>query len=226
MKSLFKHTLSLLFVIIICLMLIIPLIVLLNNKHNEIRKKILSNLKKNPCKDTLTDREYLDHMIPHHEVAVYMSEQLLDKTKNPIILNILRNIIRVQTYEIAMMKDYIVNNKMDDDMSNINIKMNTKYYKTQGDFTDPNTLEISETYCDPSFFHITNHLHDMSDKGYMEHMIPHHQVAIDMSKRILKSSKNDFIIYMAYRIIRSQQTEITELTNLLNSPYMFNSLIV
>ena len=131
MKPLSKNSMSLLLVIIICLMLIIPLILLLNNNHNINHKKLLSNLKQNPCKDTLTDREYLDHMIPHHEVAVHMSEQLLDKTKNPIILNILRNIIRVQTYEIAMMKDYIVNNKMDDDMSNINIKMNKKYYKTQ-----------------------------------------------------------------------------------------------
>ena len=46
MTSLFKHTISLFFAIIICLMLIIPLIVLLNNKHNEIRKEILSNFSR------------------------------------------------------------------------------------------------------------------------------------------------------------------------------------
>ena len=47
-------------------------------------------------------------------------------------------------------------------------------------------------------------------------MIPHHQVAVDMSKVLLKNTKNDFMIYLAYRIIRSQQAEIVMLDNLLN----------
>ena len=44
-------------------------------------------------------------MITHHEVAVYMSEKHLDNTKNPIIFDILRNIIRLQNYEINIMKN-------------------------------------------------------------------------------------------------------------------------
>lgn len=168
-------------------------------------------------------------MIPHHEVAVYMSEQLRDKTHNPIILNILRNLIRVQTYEIALMKDATTNDatsNLNDDMSNLNDEMNTTYYSTQGDFTKPNTLELSNTYCDPSFFNITHELHDMTDTAYIKHMIPHHQVAVDMSKKILKTTKSDFIIYMAYRIIRAQQAEIVELENLLHSPYSYTSSIL
>jgi uncharacterized protein (DUF305 family) len=181
-----------------------------------------------PCGENLTDKEFIDHMIPHHEVAVYMSEQLLNKTHNPIILNIVRNIIRIQTYEIAMMKDYMTtdNSNITDDMSNITIKMNTNYYSTQGDFTKPNTLELSNTYCDPSFFNITHALHEMTDTAYIKHMIPHHQVAVDMSKKILKTTKSDFIIYMAYRMIRAQQSEIVELENLLNSPYIYTSSIL
>ena len=27
----------------------------------------------NPCTDKLTDKEYLEHMIPHHQVAIDMS---------------------------------------------------------------------------------------------------------------------------------------------------------
>ena len=183
----------------------------------------------NPCKDKLTDEEFLKHMIPHHEVAVYMSQQLLNKTQNPIILKILRNIIRIQLYEIAMMKDSMAVNKnkyIHDDMSNLKLEMNSTYYNTLGDFVKPNKPEITDTFCDPSFFSVTHELHEMTDEAYMKHMIPHHQVAVDMSKRILKTSKNDFIIYMAYRIIRSQQPEIAELTNLLNSPYMYKSSLL
>ena len=54
-------------------------------------------------------------------------------------------------------------------------------------------------------------------------MIPHHQVAVDMSKKILKTTKNDFIIDLAYKIIRSQQLEITKLYYLSISKNMFES---
>ena len=55
----------------------------------------------------------------------------------------------------------------------------------------------------------------LTDKIYIEHMIPHHQVAVDMSKVLLKNTKNDFMIYLAYRIIQSQQEEIVLLNDLL-----------
>ena len=56
----------------------------------------------------------------------------------------------------------------------------------------------------------SKHMHHMkiTEKNYLEHMIPHHQVAIDMSKRLLEHTRNDFMITFAYRIIRSQQEEI------------------
>jgi uncharacterized protein (DUF305 family) len=80
-----------------------------------------------PCNSYLTEKEYINHMITHHEVAIYMSEKHLHNTKNPIILNILRNIIRLQNYEINLMKDSkIINNTNDefnDEMSNKNIQM-------------------------------------------------------------------------------------------------------
>jgi hypothetical protein len=97
-------------------------------------------------------------MIRHHEVAVYMSEHHLHNTKNPIILDILRNVIRLQNYEINLMKDSkIINNtnqEFNDQMSNKNIKMDNSYRNTQGDFTKPNTPYLSNTFCDPEFLHL------------------------------------------------------------------------
>ena len=185
----------------------------------------------NPCKDTLTDEEYIQHMIPHHEVAVYMSQNHLNNTTNPIILNILRNIIRIQTYEINTMKDASVNGNVNvnDEMSLNDVKMNKTYKASQGDFTPPNKYAITNTFCDPSFFNInhnSHNLHHMTDEMYIKHMIPHHQVAVDMSKRILKTTTNDFIIYLAYRIIRAQQSEIAELYNLANSNYIYQSQLL
>ena len=57
----------------------------------------------------------------------------------------------------------------------------------------------------------------LSDRDYLLHMIPHHQVAVDMSKTLLKHTNNDFMISFAYRIIRSQQDEINYMNQLLQN---------
>jgi uncharacterized protein (DUF305 family) len=186
----------------------------------------------NICNKQLTDNEYINHMITHHEVAVSMSESHLNNTKNPIILDILRDVIRTQKYEIYLMKSSnMVNNtnvELNDEMSIKNIQMDKSYIYTQWDFIKPNTPYISNTFCDPGFFNMSHNkdLHTMTDTMYIQHMIPHHQVAVDMSKKILQTSNNDFIIYLAYRIIRSQQSEITKLYYLKTSKNMFESTIL
>ena len=100
-----------------------------------------------------------------------MSEKHLYNTKNPIIFDILRNIIILQNYEINIMKNTKImentNNEFNDEMSNKNITMDKSYRYTQGDFTSPNTPYLSDTYCDPSFFDITHNknLHKMTDEN-------------------------------------------------------------
>ena len=168
-------------------------------------------------------------MITHHQVAVDMSKIHLHNTKNPIILNMLINLIRIQNYEINIMKGSKIintsNDEMNDEMSNKNIKMDKSFRYTQGDYMYPNTPYLSNTFCDPEFFNMSHNknLHNMTDEMYIQHMIPHHQVAIDMSKIILKTTNNDFIINLAYNIISSQQLEIFELYNLSKSKYIFES---
>ena len=186
----------------------------------------LSNIKK-PCSDNLTDKEYLLHMIPHHQVAIDISIMLQKKSNNPIMQDILRKIVWVQNYEIAMMKDIL--NKLPDNISLI--KDNKPYIPTVSDFTTPNTLNLTKTYCDPNFFDPEKHMKHMEDMEltdtmYIHHMIPHHQVAVDMSKILLKNTKNDTMINLAYRIIRSQQEEIALLDDLLENEYNHKSNIL
>lgn len=177
------------------------------------------------CNKQLTDTEYINHMIDHHEVAVHMSEIHLHNTKDPIILDILRNLIRLQKYEINLMKDSNIIDKLNDDMSK-NSKMDTSYISTEGDFTKPNTLYLSKTYCDPGFFNMSHNENVITDEMYIHHMIPHHQVAVDMSKKILKMTRNDFIIDLAYKIIRNQQLEISKLHSLSKIKNRFESTIL
>jgi uncharacterized protein (DUF305 family) len=208
---------------IICILIIIYILFLVTIQ--PYKEPFTTN---DPCNPNLTDDEYIDHMIMHHEVAVYMSEKHLHNTKKPIMFDILRNLIRLQNYEINLMKDSKKNNDFTDEMSDKNVKMDNSYHVTQGDFTKPNTLELSNTFCDPSFFTISHNknLHSMTDAMYIQHMIPHHQVAVDMSKKILKTTTNDFIISLAYKIITNQQLEITKLYYLSKSKDVFESNIL
>ena len=220
---------------IILVIFIVFLFLFLNEEQHSKQSTI--------CNKSLSDNEYLKHMITHHQVAVDMSEKHLNNTHNPQILNILRNIIRIQTYEINMMKDALSNsipnpehpNMFNDEMSDETIQMDNSYYYTQNNFTHsdyPHTPYVSNTFCDPSFFDTSyynnhnNHNNHMTDDEYLKHMIPHHQVAVDMSKRILQTTTNDFIIYLAYRIIKSQVVEIYELDNITKTNYRFNSTLL
>lgn len=55
------------------------------------------------------DDQYLSGMIPHHSMAVLMSEKIIDKTKNPRVKKLATNIIKNQNEEINEILD-ILNN--------------------------------------------------------------------------------------------------------------------
>ena len=172
----------------------------------------------NPCDQYLSDKDYLLHMIPHHQVAVDISIEMQQKSNNPVMQDILRQLIWTQNREIMMMKDNLKN--LPDNISYDQIKMNKHYINTILDFTE--TASDTTTKCNPEFFNPELHKQYMShmkldETMYLKHMIPHHQVAVNMSKTLLKNTNNDFMIYLAYRIIRSQQNEINYMNQLLQN---------
>ena len=199
---------------------------ILLTSHNENFKKII----KEPCDNNLTDTEYLKHMIPHHQVAVDISIMMLNKTKWPKMREVLRKLIWVQRYEIDLMKEFL--DKLPNSLTNEK-DMTSNYIAMVSDFTKPNKLGLTKTYCEPHFFDPEKHMEHMKhmkldDNMYIEHMIPHHQVAVDMSKKLLKNTKNDFMIGLAYRIIRSQQEEIVLLNDMLKTEkkYRYQSNLI
>ena len=61
-----------------------------DNGHHHHHGHTSKKLKKDVCRGYLTDLEYLEHMIPHHQVAVDISYMLQKKTKSPKMQEILR----------------------------------------------------------------------------------------------------------------------------------------
>ena len=179
----------------------------------------------NICNSKLKDIEYLKHMIPHHQVAVDISEILLKTTKSPIMHDILRKLIWTQKYEILLMNN--IKNKLPY-VTDQNAKMTSHYVSSVSDFIYPNKIKLSNVYCDPHFFDPKKHSEHLkhmviNEKSYIEHMIPHHQVAIVMSNRLLKHTNNTHMIRICYEIITSQRSEILKMNYILE--YMNNKKI-
>ena len=173
------------------------------------------------CTRPLSDLEYLDHMIPHHQVAIDVSEAYQKTSTDPVMQALMRKLIWTQKREIAMMHELKVTAGSEQGMSASDGMQMGYRPLTVGDHVHPNIPGLTHTHCDPHFFDPDAHMEHIehmgaSDRAYIEHMIPHHQVAVDMSKVLLRHTTNDYMIYMAHRIIRSQQEEIALLHSMLN----------
>lgn len=55
----------------------------------------------------INDEQYLKGMIPHHSMAILMSEKIANKTKNPQIKKLANDIIINQTKEIKLMSNLL-----------------------------------------------------------------------------------------------------------------------
>ena len=192
------------------------------NDH-EHHKKVSSG--SNPCTDKLTDIEYLEHMIPHHQVAIDMSNMLIPHTNNAEILHLCRDIIRKQSYEIwemNFMKEGLAQTIFDDHPWIVENAI------TKLDVFEPVMSKSKDGGCNPLFFKPNDHSAHMkgmkiTEKSYLEHMIPHHQVAIDMSKRLLLHTNNSYLLDFCRKLIIDQQGEIFYMNSLLKNTYNNNS---
>jgi len=200
------------------LILFLILVILVSCQNYQIFENFKSDY---PCRTYLSDKDFLKHMIPHHQIAIDISTQHIKNTKNDIIMKVLRELIWTQNYEILVMKEEL--NHTTENISEIT--GNEPVIPTITSSVYPNVRGLTNTYCDPSFFSSADHHHSAShmvvtDKQYILHMIPHHQVAVDMCKILLKHTKSDFLTQLAYRMIRAQEAEIILLNDLLTSQFI------
>ena len=150
------------------------------------------------------DADFLFNMIPHHKGAILSSQKLLETTKNEKLIELANNIITEQNKEVT---------EFDALIKELNAK-NT-------DYSDIDTVAIGNEMqlimdnmmADMAAIEITGN----NDIDFLKGMIPHHQAAIDVSKKILEYTKDDKIKEIANRIIKAQEKEIEDMNNMINS---------
>ena len=173
----------------------------------------------------LTDKQYLEHMIPHHQVAVEMSKNLQRSSNSPTMLGIAWKIIWFQEFEIAWMKGYV----------NSSVPSITHDEQKGRSFMPGNLIDCyypknSQDLCvkpgtmDGIMFEPSMHKNKyVTDKAFLVHMIPHHQIAINMSHKLLKYTRDTRMMELAYKIIGSQQEEIWHMKTMLKNLRLFHS---
>ena len=209
---------------VLCQIYYISIMYMDHSKHKASNNQGSNNQGSNPCTDKLTDMDYLKHMIPHHQVAIDMSNLLIQSSRNPMMIHICMDITRKQDYEIWEMKMMM---KKFDTMFD-DTKSQVENIKTKLDKWVPTASKSKDGRCNPLFFKPNDHSKMMknmkiTDKSYLEHMIPHHQVAIEMSRRLLLHTNHSYLLYFCRKLIMDQQGEIYTMNNLLKNRYNHDS---
>ena len=60
----------------------------------------------------ILDKDYLREMIEHHSMAIFTSNEILNKTHNYEVTKLAKNIIETQNEEIKKMNDLLLSNKV------------------------------------------------------------------------------------------------------------------
>ncbi|WP_157154339.1 DUF305 domain-containing protein [Brachyspira murdochii] len=174
-----------------------------NNKGSEIIDLMHAPMMEQPFEKTQNiDADFLVNMIPHHQGAILSSKKLLETTTNDALITLANNIIAEQEKEVAEFTALVTELK----------NKNTSYadIDTQALGNEMETI-MNNMMKDMSSIEVTGD----NDIDFLKGMIPHHQAAVDVSKKILEFTKDDKIKEIANNIIASQEKEISDMNNML-----------
>lgn len=160
-------------------------------------------MMKDPFQKTKNpDMDYIVNMTPHHIGAILSSEEFLKISTNEEAKKIAKKIIEEQKAEIKEFETVLK------DLESKNTDYSEIDYIA---FGNESKNLMNKMMSDMSNVPMTGDI----TIDYLSAMIPHHQGAIDSSKKILTVTKNDKIKEIANNIIKSQEKEISEISALI-----------
>lgn len=140
--------------------------------------------------------DFIRCMIPHHEAAIYMCENLLKYTEYIPLIRIANGIIQMQTRGIKQMKEIL---KTTQGYNNTKEQVNN-YMKKYLEIT--NTM-LNRMKNSPRCANI--------NLNFVGEMIPHHEGAIAMCENLLQYKIDPRLSNVAKTIIKEQSQGVKEL---------------
>lgn len=172
--------------------------------------EILNNMANQMLSQNITNSitvNFITCMIPHHQAAIYMCENLLRFTTFRPLQEIANNIIKTQTTGIEQMKEIL---KTTSGFYNTRRQVNwyiRRYFQIVKYMVDKMKNAPREKYINLDF---TNE------------MIPHHEGAIEMCNNLLQYRIDPRLAKVAQNIIKEQSEGIEKLEKLRNQLQVHN----
>ncbi len=140
--------------------------------------------------------DFIECMIPHHQAAIYMCENLLKYTRYQALQEIAKNIIKNQTKGIEQMRE--IRNTTS---GFINSQRDVQCYIEK-------YLEITKSM----ILRMKNSQRCMNiNLNFINEMIPHHEGAIQMCKNLLQYCIDPRLKEVAMSIIKEQSEGVKQL---------------
>lgn len=148
------------------------------------------------CPTNSITLDFIDCMIPHHQAAIYMCENLLKYTSYRPLEDIAHNIITTQEKGIRQMREIASTTRcLDNTCKDVN-----NYFSKYRSITENMVCRMrSAPRCNNIDLNFTNE------------MIPHHEGAIEMCNNLLKYPIDPRLEVVARNIIVEQSRGVREL---------------
>ena len=135
------------------------------------------------------DLQFIDQMIIHHQGAIMSAEHMIADSERPELRQLSENIQTSQAEQIELMRAW-----------------REEWYPDAGPTFEMDPTQMSEMMGD-------NQMQEMmgtegTDAMFLRMMIPHHQLAIDMSEQALDYAEHPELKELAQQIIDEQSAEI------------------
>jgi uncharacterized protein (DUF305 family) len=142
------------------------------------------------------DLQFIDQMIPHHEGAIMSSEHMISDSQRPELRQLYENIQKSQSEQIEQMqewrKEWYPDAKQTSDMST-----GMSGEMMQGMMGGSSMQDMMGA--------------DATDAMFLRMMIPHHQMAVDMSQQALERAEHPELKELAQTISDEQSAEIEQM---------------
>jgi uncharacterized protein (DUF305 family) len=147
------------------------------------------------------DLRFIDAMIPHHEGAVTMAQDMLAKTDRPELKKLAQTILKAQPQEIAQMQQWRRNWYPKAPSTPMAWHAEMKHMMAM----EPAQIKAMRMDMDLGK---ADAGHDLR---FLQAMIPHHEAAVTMAKDLAQKTTRPELQKLAQAIIASQQAEIDQM---------------
>lgn len=137
------------------------------------------------------DYDFAVMMIPHHEGAIKMAENLIKEGHSPELIKFAKQVIAAQEKEIGILQSFIQTASQQPSAKAEDFKKELEASMAPM-MEGMNKIKLSNN----------------ADQDFVSLMIPHHESAVAMAKSYLPFAANAEIKKMAQEIIAAQETEI------------------